>query len=148
MQSRLDWTKSSPESYRAVAGLERALHESGLDRGLIHLLKLRASQINGCSYCVDMHTKEARKDGHTEQWIALVSAWRESPLYTAKERAVLEWTESVTLLSQTRVPDADFEGLKPHFSDKEIVSLTLAIATINVWNRLAVSFRNQHPIDT
>lgn len=147
MQSRLDWTKSSPESYRAVAGLERALHESGLDRGLIHLLKLRASQINGCSYCVDMHTKEARKDGHTEQWIALVSAWRESPLYTPKERAVLEWTESVTLLSQTRVPDADFEGLKPHFSDKEIVSLTLAIATINVWNRLAVSFRNQHPID-
>lgn len=147
MQSRLDWTKSSPESYRAVASLERALLESGLDRGLIHLLKLRASQINGCSYCVDMHTKEARKDGHSEQWIALVSAWRESPLYTPKERAVLEWTESVTLLSQTRVPDADFEGLKPHFSDKEIVSLTLAIATINVWNRLAVSFRNQHPID-
>ena len=147
MQSRLDWTKSSPESYRAVAGLERALHESGLERGLIHLLKLRASQINGCSYCVDMHTKEARKDGHTEQWVALVSAWRESPLYTPKERAVLEWTESVTLISQTRVPDADFEGLKPHFSDKEIVSLTLAIATINVWNRLAVSFRNQHPID-
>lgn len=147
MQSRLDWSKSSPESLRAVLALERSMRELGLEPGLIHLIKLRASQLNGCAYCVDLHVKEARKDGHSEQWIAMVSAWHESTRFTPKERAVLEWTEALTLLAQTRAPDAAYEGLKAHFSEKEIVNLTLAISTINVWNRFGVGFRMQHPVD-
>lgn len=147
MQARLDPAKVAPEAYRAVYGLEKYVQGSGLSHGLIHLIKLRASQINGCAYCVDMHTKEARKDGHSEQWIALVSAWHESPLYTPEERAVLGWTEAVTNLAQTRAPDADYEALRAHFSEDQIVKITVAIGTINVWNRLAVSFRSQHPID-
>ena len=147
MQARLDPAKVAPEAYRAVYGLEKYVQGAGLSHGLIHLIKLRASQINGCAYCVDMHTKEARKDGHSEQWIALVSAWHESPLYTPEERAVLGWTEAVTNLAQTRAPDADYEALRAHFNEEQIVKITVAIGTINVWNRLAVSFRSQHPID-
>ncbi len=147
MQARLDLAKTSPDAYRAVLALERFVQESGLPRGLIHLIKLRASQLNGCAFCVDMHVKEARKDGHGEQWIALVSAWHESPLYTPEERAVLGWTESLTHLAQTRAPDADFAPLRAHFTDDQIMKLTVAIGTINVWNRLAVGLRTQHPID-
>jgi AhpD family alkylhydroperoxidase len=147
MQARLDPSKVAPDAYRAVYGLEKYVQSSGLSHGLIHLIKLRASQINGCAYCVDMHTKEARKDGHSEQWIALVSAWHESPVYTPEERAVLGWTEAVTNLAQTRAPDADYEALRAHFTEEQIVKITLAIGTINVWNRLAVGFRSQHPID-
>jgi AhpD family alkylhydroperoxidase len=147
MQARLDYSKAAPDAYRAVYALERFVQESGLPKRLIHLVKLRASQINGCSYCVDMHTKEARKDGLGEQRIALISAWHESPIYTAEERAVLGWTEALTNLAQTRAPDADFAPLREHFSDEQIVKLTVAISTINVWNRIAVGFRAQHPID-
>jgi AhpD family alkylhydroperoxidase len=147
MQARLDPTQVAPEAYRAVYGVEKYVQTSGLPHGLIHLIKLRASQINGCAYCVDMHTKEARKDGHGEQWIALVSAWHESPIYTAAERAVLGWTEAVTHLAHTRAPDADFAALRAQFSDEDIVKITVAIGTINLWNRLAVSFRSQHPVD-
>ncbi|HET9622104.1 MAG TPA: carboxymuconolactone decarboxylase family protein [Kofleriaceae bacterium] len=147
MQARLDPSKVAPEAYRAVYGLEKYVQSSGLPHRLIHLIKLRASQINGCAYCVDMHTKEARKDGLGEQWIALVSAWHESPVYTPEERAVLGWTEAVTNLAQSRAPDADYDALRAFFSDEQIVQLTVAIGTINVWNRLAVSFRSQHPVD-
>jgi AhpD family alkylhydroperoxidase len=147
MQARLDYGKASPEAVRAVMGLETFVQGSGLPKGLLHLIKLRASQINGCAFCVDMHVKEARKDGHGEQWIALVSAWHESPVYTAQERAVLAWTEALTNLPSSRAPDADFAPLKEHFTDEQIVKLSVAIGTINVWNRLAVGFRVPHPID-
>lgn len=147
MQARLEWKSASPESLRAAAALDRSVRELKLEPGLVHLLKIRASQLNGCSYCVDLHVKEARKDGHSEQWVSMISAWQESSRFTPKERAVLEWTEALTLLPQSRAPDASFEGLKPHFSEKEIVDLTLAISTINVWNRIGVGFRMQHPVD-
>jgi AhpD family alkylhydroperoxidase len=147
MQPRLDYTKAAPDAFRAVLALERYVHDCGLPSRLIHLIKLRASQINGCAYCVDMHVKEARKGGHSEQWIALVSAWHESPVYTAEERAVLGWTEALTNLAQTRAPDADFAPLRDHFTDEQIAKLTVAIGTINVWNRIAVGLRSQHPID-
>jgi len=147
MQPRIDYGKAAPDAVRAIMALERYVQDSGLPKRLLHLIKLRASQINGCAYCVDMHVKEARKDGHGEQWIALVSAWQESPVYSAEERAVLGWTESLTNLAQTRAPDADFAPLREHFTDDQIAKLTLAIGTINVWNRMAVGFRAQHAID-
>ncbi|MCO6176633.1 carboxymuconolactone decarboxylase family protein [Ciceribacter sp. RN22] len=147
MQPRFDFAKASPESYKAVFALEQYIRSCGLEPRHIHLLKLRASQINGCAYCVDTHVKEARHDGLSEQWINLVCAWRESPLYDARERALLEWTEAVTNVAQTGVPDAPFAEIRKHFSEEEIVKITTAIGTINVWNRLSVSFRSQHPID-
>lgn len=148
MEPRLDYRKLAPEGLQAVLGLERYLHEAaGLEPRLIHLLKLRASQINGCAYCVDMHTKEARKDGLSEQWIALVCVWHEAGVFDARERALLAWTEAVTLLSESRAPDDVFDAMRAHFSEVEVVNLTLAIATINVWNRLAVGFRSPHPLD-
>ncbi|HEX2114256.1 MAG TPA: carboxymuconolactone decarboxylase family protein [Alphaproteobacteria bacterium] len=149
MQARFNAVKAAPDAYKAVAALEHyVVHESGLERRLIHLIKLRASQINGCAYCVDMHVKEARRDGLSEQWINLVCAWRESPVFDARERAVLAWTDALTRLPDTGAPDADFEPLRAHFSEAEIVKLTVLIGLINVWNRLAVGFRAQHPIDT
>jgi AhpD family alkylhydroperoxidase len=148
MQPRLNYAKAAPDAYKAVAALDRyVVKESGLDPRLIHLIKLRASQINGCAYCVDMHVKESRRDGLSEQWINLVCVWRESPVFDARERAVLAWTEALTNLAQTGAPDADFEALREHFSDEEITKLTVAIGAINVWNRLAVGFRAQHPVD-
>jgi AhpD family alkylhydroperoxidase len=147
MHERLNFGKVVPEAYKAVLGLETYLQKSGLERRFIHLVKLRASQINGCAYCVDMHVKEARHDGLSEQWINLLCVWRESPVYDARERALLAWTEAVTLLPQTGAPDADYAALRDHFSDEEIVKLTLAIGAINLWNRLAVGFRSQHPVD-
>ena len=147
MKARFDFAAAAPEAYRAVSALEGYVQKSGLERRLIHLVKLRASQINGCAYCVDMHVKEARHDGLGEQWINLVCAWRESPIFDERERAVLAWTEAVTNLAQTQAPDADFEPLREHFSDEEITKLTVAIGTINIWNRLAVGFRKQHPVD-
>jgi AhpD family alkylhydroperoxidase len=147
MHERLNFGKVVPNAYKAVVGLETYVQRSGLDRRLIHLVKLRASQINGCAYCVDMHVKEARHDGLGEQWINLLCVWRESPIYDARERALLAWTEAVTLLPQTGAPDADYAALREHFSDEEIVKLTLAVGTINIWNRLAVGFRSQHPVD-
>lgn len=149
MQARLDPRKAAPEAYAAVAALDQyVVRQSGLPHHLIHLIKLRASQINGCAYCVDMHVKEARRSGMSEQWINLVSAWQESPVYSPEERAVLGWTEALTLLPQSRAPDADFAALKPFFSDEQITKITVAISTINVWNRISVGFRTQHPVDT
>lgn len=148
MQERLNGYKAAPDAYKAIMGLKTYIKkESGLDPALIHLIKLRASQINGCAYCVDMHVKEARQHGLSEQWINLLSVWRESPVYTPVERAVLEWTEAVTRLADTGAPDSAYEPLKAFFTDAEIAKLTIAIGTINIWNRVAVSFRSQHPLD-
>jgi AhpD family alkylhydroperoxidase len=148
MQARFNFAKAAPDAYKAVAALDQyVVKQSGLEPRLIHLVKLRASQINGCAYCVDMHVKEARHSGLSEQWINLLCVWRESPIYDARERALLAWTESVTNIAQTGAPDADFEALKAHFSDEDITKLTVAISLINVWNRLAVGFRSQHPVD-
>jgi AhpD family alkylhydroperoxidase len=148
MTPRLDFMKAAPDALKHMIALETYLaKESGIEHRLIHLIKLRASQINGCAYCVDMHSKEARRSGLSEQWINLVCVWRESPLFDARERALLAWTESLTNLAQTGAPDADFAPLREHFTDEEITKLTLAISAINVWNRLAVGFRSQHPID-
>ena len=148
MGPRLDYRKAAPEALRAMLGLEAATGpQSGLPPRLLHLIKIRASQINGCAFCVDMHVKEARHDGEAQQRLDLIVAWRESPLFTNEERAVLAWTESVTRISETGTPDKDFVPLKEFFSEEQIAKLTFAIVTINSWNRLAVSFRSQHPID-
>ena len=121
--------------------VERYVRECGLERGLLELVKLRASQINGCAYCVDMHTKDARANGETEQRLYAVVVWREAPFFTERERAALAWTEAVTLVSQEQVPDNVFEIARKEFSDKELVDLTMAVIAINGWNRLAISFR-------
>lgn len=147
MHPRLDFQKAAPDALKAVMQLETYVQNSGLDRRFIHLIKLRASQINGCAYCVDMHVKESRHDGLSEQWINLMSVWREAGVYDARERALLGWVDAVTHVSRTGVPDEDFETLKAHFSDEEIMKITVAIGTINTWNRLAVAFRNPHPVD-
>jgi AhpD family alkylhydroperoxidase len=147
MQQRFNFAKASPASYKAVAALEEFVQTSGLDRRFIHLIKLRASQINGCAYCVDMHVREARHDGLSEQWINLMCVWRESPVYDDRERALLGWVDAVTKIAETGAPDADFEALKANFSEEEITKITVAIGTINIWNRLAVGFRSQHPLD-
>ncbi len=148
MTPRLDYIKTAPDAFEAVRQLEQYVSaESGLDHRLIHLLKLRASQINGCAYCVDMHTKEARKDGLSEQWIALVSVWREAGVFDDRERALLGWTEALTNISTNGATDGDYDAMRAHFSDDEIVKLSVAIGAINIWNRLAVGFRTPHPID-
>ena len=148
MKARFNFPDAAPDAYKAVFALDRYVkEESGIEPRLLHLIKLRASQINGCAYCVDMHTKEARRDGLSEQWINLIVTWRESPLYDARERAVLAWTEALTNVAETRAPDADYEPLREFFSEAEMTRLTVAIGAINVWNRLCVGFRSQHPID-
>ncbi|WP_283195462.1 carboxymuconolactone decarboxylase family protein [Rhizobium sp. AN80A] len=147
MQPRFNFAKAAPEAYKAVLALEDYVQKSGLERRFIHLIKLRASQINGCAYCVDMHVKEARHDGLSEQWINLMCVWQESPVYDERERALLGWVDAVTKVAQTGAPDADYEALKAYFSEAEMMNITVAIGAINVWNRLAVGFRAQHPID-
>ncbi len=148
MHPRLDYMTAAPDAFQAILGLETYVaQKSGLDQQLIDLVKLRASQINGCAYCVDMHTKEARAHGLSQQWIDLVSVWREARVFSEKERAALQWVESVTDLPGTGAPDDDYAALKPHFTEAEIVNLTVAIGTINLWNRMAVSFRAPHPVD-
>ncbi len=147
MHPRLDLQKASPAALKAVYALELFVQNSGLSRAEIHLIKLRASIINGCAYCVDMHVKESRHDGLSEQWINLMSVWRESTVYTPRERALLGWVDAVTNIAGTGAPDAEFQALKEYFSEAEIANITVAIGTINVWNRIAVGFRSQHPID-
>jgi len=148
MEPRIDYTKISPDAFQAVWGLEQYVSQkAGIEARLLHLIKIRASQINGCAFCIDMHVKEARRDGIGDQWLSLISAWRESPVYSDKERAVLAWTEALTNVSQTGAPDGDFSALTPHFDEEEITKLTVAIGTINIWNRLALGFRSQHEVD-
>lgn len=147
MKARLNIGTAAPETFAAVLELENHIASSGLPARLIHLIKIRASQINGCAYCLDMHVKHARKDGLGEQWLALIATWQESPIYSDEERAVLGWTEALTRLADTRAPDEAYEPLKAHFSEAEIARLTVAIGMINVWNRIAVGLRSQHPVD-
>lgn len=141
MQERLRVQTIVPEAYKALFGAEAYIHNSsGLESSLLNLIKLRASQINGCAECIDMHTKDARASGETEQRLYELSAWRETPFYTARERAALAWTEAVTLVSETHVPDEVYEEAKREFTDAELVNLTLAIALINCWNRFNIAF--------
>jgi len=147
MHARINMFKTAPDAIKAVVDLENYVQTCGLERRFIHLIKLRASQINGCAFCVDMHVKEARHDGLGEQWINLMCVWWESPVYDDKERALLGWVDAVTRIADTGIPDGAFETLKAHFSEDEMMKITVAIGTINTWNRLAVGFRSQHPID-
>ncbi|UIK08667.1 carboxymuconolactone decarboxylase family protein [Neorhizobium galegae] len=144
---RLNMLKAAPEAVKAVTALENYVQASGLERRFIHLIKLRASQINGCAYCVDMHVKESRHDGLSEQWINMMCVWWESPVYDDKERALLGWVDAVTRIADTGIPDSAFDALKAHFSEEDMVKITVALGAINTWNRLAVGFRNQHPVD-
>ncbi|WP_296226665.1 carboxymuconolactone decarboxylase family protein [Ralstonia sp. UBA689] len=141
MEARLDYTKSSPAAVQAVMGLEKALGKSTLEKPLTELVRLRASQINGCAYCIDLHTADARRAGEDDRRLATVSVWHETPLFTDRERAALAWTEAVTLVGQTHVPNDVWHAVRAQFSDAELVDLTLLICTINTWNRLAISFR-------
>ncbi|MFK3791954.1 carboxymuconolactone decarboxylase family protein [Pseudomonas piscis] len=141
MQPRLDFYTASPEALKAMLALEAAVSRLPLEKSLIELVKLRASQINGCAFCVDMHSVDALKQGETERRLFAVAVWRESPFFTPRERAALAWTEALTRLAETQAPDADYELLAGQFSPSECVDLTMAISTINSWNRLAVGFR-------
>ena len=138
---RFDFMKVSPGAYRAMAGLEHYLRESGLEETLLHLIKLRASRINGCAYCLDMHWKDLKAAGEQDQRLYELSAWEEAPFYTDRERAALSWTDAVTRISETHVPDEVYDKVREHFTEKELADLTLAVATINAWNRLAISAR-------
>jgi AhpD family alkylhydroperoxidase len=141
MKARLDFRKASPEADKAMMGLHMFVRKCGLDHGLLELVKLRASQINGCAHCIDMHTKEMRAAGESEQRLYLLSAWREAPFYSERERAALAWTEAVTLLSGSQVPDDVYTEAQAQFSETELVNLTMAIVAINGANRLNIAFR-------
>lgn len=141
MTQRIDYYKASKEAVGAMINLDKAVGQFGLDKSLLELVKLRASQINGCAYCVDVHASDAKKLGESERRLHSVVIWREAPFFTPRERAALAWTESLTRLADTNAPDEDYALLSEQFSDKEIVDLTVAIVAINGWNRLAVGFR-------
>lgn len=142
-----NYHKLAQPQIQAMLALETAIKASGLEHSIIEFVKMRASQINGCAYCIHMHATDMRKHGETEMRIYMLSAWRESSLYTPRERAALAWTEALTLLPQTGAPDADYELIKAEFTETEQVNLTLAIGAINSWNRLAVGMRAEHPVD-
>ena len=141
MEERLNYARALPKGVKALRDLEAAIAQSGLDSGLLHLVKMRASQINGCAYCLDMHSKDARAEGETEQRLYALSAWEEAPFYTQRERAALAWTDALTLIAQTHAPDDVYREVRAEFSDTELAALTAAIAAINAWNRLAIGFR-------
>lgn len=141
MEQRLDGYGKAPGAMKAMYGLEMYLSQSSLEQQLLHLIKYRVSQINGCAYCLDMHSKDLRAGGETEQRLYTMDAWRETPFFTPRERAALAWAESVTLVSETHVPDEVYEAVRKEFSEEELVDLTVAVATINAWNRFAISFR-------
>lgn len=146
MSERLNAYKSAPAGYKLMLDMEKYLHECGLEESLIHLVKMRASQINGCAYCLDMHSRDARKNGETEQRLYVLDAWRETELFSARERAALAWTETLTLISQTHAPDSIYGEVNAQFSDAELANLTLLIGTINTWNRVAIGFRMPIPV--
>jgi AhpD family alkylhydroperoxidase len=143
MSVRIDYSELAPAAVKAMAGLEQYVRNSGLERTLVELTRLRASYLNGCAYCVDMHTRDARAAGESEQRLSAVPVWRETPFFTPRERAALAWTETVTELGRTGVPDAAYQDARAQFSETELVDLTLAVIAINGWNRLAVSFRTE-----
>ena len=146
MKPRLNFYGQAPELTKALVALNKAVDECGLEKSLLHLIKLRSSQINGCSFCVEMHSREARVDGETEQRLYLVSAWKESPLFTDRERAAFAWVEAVTKIADAGVPDELYEKALQHFSAEELTKLTVATGVINIWNRLCVSFHAIHPM--
>jgi AhpD family alkylhydroperoxidase len=143
---RLRYYEAAPGAVEAVRGVEAYIRASGLEASLIELVKMRASQINGCAFCLDMHSRAARKAGESEQRLYLLDAWEECALYTPRERAALAWTEAVTRIAETRAPDAAYEAARAQFTDKELVDLTTLIGAINLWNRLAIGFRAQPPL--
>jgi AhpD family alkylhydroperoxidase len=142
MEVRIDYLKSGRGVVEAMLGLEKYLHQSGLEEKLLDLIKLRVSQINGCAYCIDMHWKDLRGLGETEQRLYGLDAWEESPYYTDRERAALAWAEAVTNIKETHAPDDVYQETRKHFNEKELADLTLAISAINAWNRLAISARS------
>jgi AhpD family alkylhydroperoxidase len=142
----MNYYQAAPETLKALVAVETQIKASGLEQSLIELVKTRASQINGCAYCIAVHTEDARKRGETEQRLYLLNAWRESPLYTDRERAALAWTEAVTLISETHAPHDIYEQVRAQFSEEETVNLTMLIGTINAWNRIAIAFRAVHPV--
>jgi AhpD family alkylhydroperoxidase len=146
MKPRMNFFQAAPDTIKALAALETQVQGSGLEKSLIELVKMRASQINGCAYCINMHSEDARKHGESEARLYLLNAWREAPVYTDRERAALAWTEAVTLISETHAPDDVYQEVRAHFSEAETVNLTMLIATINAWNRLAISFREVPPV--
>ena len=140
---RINYQEKAPKALKAMLELEKYVAGSGLERSLYELIKLRASQINGCAYCIDMHSKDLRKAGETEQRIYSLVAWKETPFYTERERAALAWTEALTLISDNEVSDELYTSVREHFDEGELVSLTMGIIAINGWNRLAIGFRTQ-----
>lgn len=147
MTPRLDAWKAAPDMMQAMLEFEHRVRAGGLEHSLIELVKIRASQINGCAFCLHMHTRDARAAGEREERIYLLDAWRESPLYTPRERAALAWTESLTRVADTRAPDDDYAAIETELSPHEQVALTLLVGAINVWNRIAVGFRSVHSVD-
>ncbi len=141
MQQRFDYQGAAPEGIRAMLQVENYVRRSGLESSLLELIKVRVSQMNGCAYCIDMHTKEARVQGETEQRLYALCAWREAPFYSVRERAALTWAETLTNIQEEHVSDATYEAVRPHFTETELVNLTLAVTTINTWNRIALAFR-------
>ena len=141
MKLRLNYGKVAPGIYEAMGALDGYLQQCDVEKALLMLVQLRASQINGCAYCLDMHWKDLRAIGEREQRLYSLDAWREGPYYTDRERAALQWTEAVTHVADGHVPDVAYEAVRPHFSDKELADLTLAVATINAWNRLSIAAR-------
>jgi AhpD family alkylhydroperoxidase len=145
MRARINPHTLSPKALQPMLDMEGYLAGCSLEHSLLQLVRMRASQINGCAYCLHMHSRDARAAGESEERLYLLSAWRESSLYTDRERAALAWTEALTRIADTHAPDEDYEPLKAHFTEAEIVDLTLLITTINAWNRLAIGLRSQHP---
>ena len=141
MPQRLRYGKAFPEGLHALFNLGKAINESGLEPALVELVKTRASQMNGCAYCIDMHTKDARAAGETEQRLYALSAWEETPFYTPRERAALTWTEAITNIQQGHAADEVYEEVRKEFSEAELVKLTFAITQINTWNRISIAFR-------
>ncbi len=141
MSSRPDYRQASPDAFKALLHTEQQVHRSGLEESLIELIKVRASQLNGCAHCLDMHTREARAQGESEQRLYLLDAWREAPFYSARERAALAWTEAMTRIGEAGIGDALYAEARAEFSEKELVDLSLAVIAINGWNRMAVAFR-------
>ena len=141
MEARFNCMKAAPRGYGAMLGLEKYLQECGLEQSLLHLIKLRASQVNGCAYCLDMHWKDLQAIGEKEQRMYSLDTWRECPYYTERERAALAWTEAVTLITEGHVPDAVYEEARRHFSEEELIHLSMSVVAINGWNRLAIAFR-------
>ncbi len=143
MEPRLNFYKAGPDAMKALAGLEQRIAMSGLGKPLAELVRLRASQINGCAYCIDLHSSDALKAGETPRRLAALAVWQETPFFSDRERAALAWTEALTRVADEHVPDAVWEGIRPHFTPEELVDLSLLVTTINTWNRFAIAFRKQ-----